>query len=128
MVSRIRNSIVTRFLCGLLALYLLNISVDTADKNAEYIAEDLSLNDQESIVELIIEKVLGIEDAIKEYDDLDTEDHNKKKTVKIDSLFHNYSNHNDSNKSLNDRRKEYPGFNARLVTGFEEIDSPPPKI
>ena len=71
-----------------MGLYLLNNSVDTADPNPEHIPEDLSINDQESIVEIIIEKVLGFENAIEEYDDNDTEDHNKKKNVKIDLSVH----------------------------------------
>ena len=69
-----------------MGLYLLNISVDPSDPNPQHIPEDLSFNDQESIVEIIVEYVLGYEDAIKEYDDRDTEDHNAKKNIRIDVL------------------------------------------
>ena len=111
-----------------MGLYLLNISVDTADLNPEHIPEDLSFNDQESIVELIIEKVLGFEDAIKEYDDHDTEDHNNKKNVKIDLLVHITGTNNYSHIQLNEKKKPYPDCEARLTNGFIEIDSPPPKV
>ena len=60
MLSQIRNSVFTKILWGLMGLYLLNISVDTADPNPEHIPEDLSINDQESIVEIVVEKILGL--------------------------------------------------------------------
>ena len=59
-----------------MSLYLLNISVDSPDYFSNSISEDLSFNDQESIVEIVVEQVLGYENAIKEYDDNDTEEHN----------------------------------------------------
>ena len=61
-----------------MGLYLLNISVDPADLNPDHIPEDLSFNEQESIVEIIVEKILGYEDAITEYATQDNEDNNKK--------------------------------------------------
>lgn len=110
-----------------MSLYLLNISVDTADPNPEYIPEDLSFNDQESIVEIIVEKILGFEDAIKEYDDHDTEDYNKKKNVTIDLLVYFHKTNNDAYDHLATNKKRFPNYDARLANGFIEIDSPPPK-
>jgi hypothetical protein len=107
-----------------MGLCLLNISVDTADPSPEYIPEDLSFNDLESIVEIVVEKVLGFEDAIKEYDDHDTEDHNKKKNVKIDLVVHVNNDHNQ----VLERKKFYPDDEVLLTKGFSEIDSPPPKF
>jgi hypothetical protein len=111
-----------------MGLYLLNISVDTADPNPEHIPEDLSFNDQESIVEIVVEKVLGFEDAIKEYDDHDTEDHNKKKNVKIDLLVQVIEAKKIDCTQFIDRKNPFPHYEARLSKGFNEIDSPPPKI
>ncbi|MEQ8358632.1 MAG: hypothetical protein RH860_04030 [Cytophagales bacterium] len=128
MLSRVRNSILTKFLWGIIGLYLLNISVDTADPKPEHIPEDLSFNDQESIVEIVVEKIFGFEDAIKEYDDHDAEDHNKKKNVKIDLVVHVINVlKNDSNRVYK-RKKRYPDYEARLIKGFDEKDNPPPKI
>ena len=110
-----------------MGLYLLNISVDTADPNPEHVPEDLSFNDQESFVELIIEQVLGYENAIKEYDDHDTEDHTKKKSVKIDLLVHETKNKGIVSNQLLEGKASYPHLEARLTNGFKEIDSPPPK-
>lgn len=111
-----------------MGLYLLNISVDTADPNPQHIPEDLSFNDQESIVEIVVEKILGYENAIEEYDDHDTEDHNTKNTVKIDLLVHLTFEHESSPPQCKARKQHFPDHNDRLANGFEEIDSPPPKI
>lgn len=111
-----------------MGIYLLNISVDTADPNPEHIPEDLSINDQESIVEIVVEKVLGFEDAIKEYDDHDTEDHNKQKNIKIDLLVHVIKADKFAHDQIDDRKELYPDYVARLTQGISEIDSPPPKV
>lgn len=67
-----------RLLWGLMALFFLNGSIDTPDINPSWIEEDLSINDQESLLELICESFLGYEEAFEEYDDMDSqEDENK---------------------------------------------------
>lgn len=111
-----------------MGLYLLNISVDSADPNPEHIPEDLSINDQESIVEIVIEKVLGFEDAIKEYDDHDTEDHNKKKNVKIDLSVHEILTDKLDKNQFFERKALFSDYEARITKGFDKIDSPPPKV
>ena len=127
MLYQIRHSVFTRILCGLIGLHLLNVSVDTADPNPEYIPEDLSINDQESIIEIVLEKVLGYEDAIKEYDDQDTEDHYKKYQVKIDLmacdlpemvLYHTF-------RLLT--REKFLDYHALIKKGFQTLDTPPPR-
>jgi hypothetical protein len=70
----IRTSIISRAICFLLAFHIFNLSVDTKDVEPDYVPEDLSINDQETIVELILEKIIGIDDAIQEQDEPDQED------------------------------------------------------
>lgn len=111
-----------------MGLYLLNTSVDTVDPNPEHIPEDLSYNDQESILEIFIEQVLGYEDAIKEYDDHDTKDHNKKKNVNIDFLVYISKTNNYTQNQPIARKNLYPDYKARLTSGFIEIACPPPKV
>lgn len=127
MISRIRNSAFIRILWGVMGIYLLNISVDTADPQPEHIPEDLSFNDQESFIEIIVEQVLGYENAIKEYDDHDTEEHNKKKNLKID-LMSKVSNMTELSPAkfilIN---QNYTDNEALSKNPFLEIDSPPPK-
>lgn len=128
MLSQIRNSVFTKILWGLIGLHLLNISVDTEDPNPEHIPEDLSINDQESIIEIVVEKILGYEDAIEEYDDHDTEDHNKKTNVKIDLTTH-FIVVNTVNPLIIEKVKhKFPNYKAYLTNGFYKLDIPPPKI
>lgn len=111
-----------------MGFYLLNISVDTADPYPDHIPEDLSINDQESIVEIVVEKVLGYENAIGEYDDHDTKDHNKKTNIKIDLTTH-YAVDASLNESFaKATRQKFPDHNTHLTNGFQKIDTPPPKI
>lgn len=116
-----------KILWGLMGFYLLNMSVDTADPNPEHIPEDLSINDQESMVEIVLEMVLGFEDTIKEYDDHDTEDQNKKRNVKIDLLELLFKGDKMDDSQSIEIKKTFPAYEARLIRSFNEIDSPPPK-
>ena len=111
-----------------MGLYLLNISVDTADPNPEHIPENLSINDQESIVEIVVEKILGYENAIEEYDDHDTEDHNKKSNVKIDLTTHSLVDNALNQSLIESTRHKFLDYNTYLTNGFQKLDIPPPKI
>ncbi|APY12722.1 hypothetical protein BWZ22_00320 [Seonamhaeicola sp. S2-3] len=55
-----------------MSLHILNISVDAPDVKPDYIPEDLGYNDMESVVEIVLEQILGFEDAIPEQEDDDT--------------------------------------------------------
>jgi hypothetical protein len=127
-ISQIRNSVFTKFLWGLMGLYLLNISVDSVDPNPEQIPEDLSINDQESIIEIVVEKILGYEDAIKEYDDNDKEDHNNKTNVKIDFINSYTADYLIKQSVVDISIQKFPDFNVFLTNGFHQLDTPPPKI
>ena len=128
MFSFIRNSIFIKVFWGLLGIYLLNISVDCADPNPRHIPEDLTFNDQESIVELVIETIFGFEKAFTEYDDNDSEDHNNKKDVKIDfAAFYSIIQANTKQHSLS-RKIIYPNREDHLSNGYNQLHTPPPKI
>lgn len=128
MIYDIRNSIYTQFLCGIMGLYLLNISVDAPDLTPIDKPEDLSFNDQESIIEIVVEQVLGYEDAIKEYDDNDTKDHNKKKNTSIDLLYQQINSSELFNENPSKTKKTYFDYKNMLINGFRDNDFPPPKI
>ena len=72
----IRDNIVFKFLWIALALHIFNCSVDNPDPQPESVPEDLTYNDMESIVEIVLEKVLDIDNAIVERDDTDTDHDN----------------------------------------------------
>src|SRR5690606_31800969 len=122
------NSVFVRVLWGLMGLYLLNISVDAADPAPEHVAEDLSVNDQESIVEIVVEKLLGFEDAIEEYDDHDTDDHNKKSNFKIDIIVQFSVATKNHQTFIGPTKQGLFEYEMRLIEGFQQLDTPPPKI
>ncbi len=128
MLGYIRNSIFSEVFCGLLGLYLLNISIDAVDSTPSHIAEDLSINDQESIIELVIEKILGYGDVFKEHDDPDTEDQSKKNSnSQSDKWFSPVVNTRLSICLPIFQKKSNYDHTFDLLTGFHQITVPPPK-
>ncbi|MGG8495222.1 hypothetical protein ACQY1Q_02290 [Tenacibaculum sp. TC6] len=127
-MNQLRNSIYTKFLWGLMGLYLLNFSVDPVDLYPEQIPEDLSINEQESIIEIIVEQILGYEDAIGEYDDTDTEDYGEKTTIKIDFIAQTSGNSGNNQFNIKRRKQKFPVYTTHLTNGFQELSTPPPKI
>lgn len=130
MILIFTNKVIIRYLWGAMALYLLNISVDTPDFHSNTITEDLSINDQESLVEVILEEILGFEDLIPEYDDPDSEEPESQKkgnSFKIETLplkgmpnFQAYS--------IENHKLTFSEFQQPLAEGFDLLDTPPPKI
>lgn len=66
--------VVTRAFAFLMALYLFNFSIDSRDAYSDAVAEDLSVNDIESVYEFLTEGVLGVENAVEEHDEHDQEE------------------------------------------------------
>ena len=128
MLSPLRNNIFKLLLWGFMGMYMLNISVDIQDENPDFVAENLALNDQESIAEILIETVLDFGDVIKEYDDPDSQDYNKRSNAKPQlcnqrplELFRLTSF--SAIKTLSHYKTQ-----AFLSIGFNQLDTPPPKI
>lgn len=72
----IREHIIFRCLWFVLALHIFNCSADTRDPQPYNVPEDLTYNDMESVVEIVLEQVLDINNAIPETDDTDTDGDN----------------------------------------------------
>ncbi len=124
----IRNSRTIRLFWGVMAVYLLNISVDTADIYHEGIPENLSVNDQESIVELLIEQILGFEQAFTEYDDHDSSEswEKKKSGTFVMKVCGDISSAITPNIHQN---ANIHGFGAeQLIKGHSQLHTPPPEI
>ena len=83
-----RSNIISRIFCILMAIHIFNLSVDTKDVAPDCIAEDLSINDQETVVEIVLEKVLGIDNAIAEQDEPDQEDGGALDFKKVNLISH----------------------------------------
>ncbi len=108
-----------------MALYFFNISVDAPDQLPSHFPEDLSFNDQESIIELVVEKLLGFDNAIAECDDNDAEEHNNQGGEKI-NLFFTFDK-SGSQPIFGAKKKRHPDFERFLTNGFHQLDIPPPK-
>lgn len=67
-----QNKYIKYFSC-FLSIYMLNLSIDVTDNINSSASNNLSLNDQESIIEVVLEKVLGFENVITEKDISDTD-------------------------------------------------------
>jgi hypothetical protein len=127
-IRQIRNSILAKFLWGFMGLYLLNLSVDTQDPTPRFLPEDLSFNDQESLIEILLEQILGYENAVAEYDDSDTEEHSKQKDIKKD-LFASYLVGSALNQPFTKMaRQNFPHYRPYPTNGFQKLDTPPPRI
>lgn len=108
-----------------MGVYTLNICVDMPDAHPRQIPEDLSLNDQESIVEIVVEQILGYENTIKEHDDPDTEETQNKKNIKVDILLAfrgvGAMHHPSAVKNLWSQ-----SANILATKGYRTIEIPPP--
>ena len=128
MLETIRNSLSLKIFWGILAVYCLNISVDTPDSLPNYVSEDLSINDQESIIEILLENVLGIENAIPEVDDNDTDGLSKNNTSQFDTLTYSIYNQSLKQKDAIENSNGYPEYVVGLTTGYYLLNTPPPKV
>lgn len=63
----IKNHIGNRVLCLLMALHILNFSIDNPHTLFEHNKVDADFDEVDSVVELVLEDVLQIEDAIPEH-------------------------------------------------------------
>jgi hypothetical protein len=69
-----RQQKAVRFLWLVMALHIFNVSIDSVDLLPAHLPEDLSINDTESFVELVLEDFLGIKGAIAEHDEPESEE------------------------------------------------------
>lgn len=70
-IGKLRNGGFFRGLTACLAVIFLNGVVDPPDLYSDAVAEDLSYNEMESVLEVFVECVLQFEDFFEEYDEDD---------------------------------------------------------
>lgn len=125
----IREHIIFRCLWFVLALHILNCSVDTPDPQPYSVPEDLSYNDMESVVEILLEQVLDINNAITEHDENDTDQGSGGLTIKKGVDF-SYYERNFTVSFSNTVRTICKHFNYTdsFASQFHlELTPPPPK-
>ena len=69
--------------CVLLALHLLNCSIDPKDTHPDSVPEDLRINDLETVTEFVAEEILGFKGAFAEHDEDDAEARSTFEAVKF---------------------------------------------
>ncbi|MCU0367930.1 MAG: hypothetical protein MUF39_03770 [Cyclobacteriaceae bacterium] len=102
--------------------------MDSIDAHPESIKEDLTINDQESIIEIVVEDVLGYENAIKEYDEHDSEEQNKGNTSKQSFTIYFSGLFNPTPTVVIKRKQPHSEYETQITNGFHQLATPPPKI
>jgi len=108
-----------------MSIYLFNISVDAPE--AENFIQESFFNEQESIVEIVVEQVLGYEEAIDEHDENKCEDQNQKKNSKLDIDIQYFSNSIFETNFSPKKTVNYNDFSEKLSGGFYQLFTPPPQ-
>lgn len=127
MLYAIRKSVFFRFLWILVCIQMFNISVDAPDGHTDAIKEDLSINEMESVVEIVLEQCFDIADAIPEHDE---EDDNEANSIGKYSLqfFCNSQQHSiEKAQHMIISKKIYSCDEYLLCDNYLEKDTPPPK-
>jgi hypothetical protein len=128
MLSALREHIISKLLWVMMALILFNLSVDTPEPNIDNNQSNLGFNDQETVLELVLETVLGIEDAIAEREEHEgAGDTEKKKSNKIKLVLFNQIHLTSSNFCQLSSKKHFPVFSSPISLVVFEKEAPPPE-
>jgi hypothetical protein len=102
------------------------MSVDPPDGHSDAVAENLSFNEMESIVEILLENVLDIKGAISEQDESDDTGTELFKLPII--LYLNNSSFCNNVKYFDSSNKAYASFLVKFYfCSNDEVVSPPPE-
>ncbi|WP_330443087.1 hypothetical protein [Flavobacterium sp. C4GT6] len=108
-----------------MSLYVLNCCIDVPTPHG--VKEDLTINKQESILELIIEKLMGFDDALAEYYDNDSDTDSFKKIGFDLFIIPSASVTQKKFLPVNATQNLKADFNSIGVLFFE-IPYPPPEV
>jgi hypothetical protein len=123
LISLLRSSVFRTAVLVLMTAQLVNMSINVADPSLAI--EDLSVNEIESCVELVLEVFLGKEGAIKETND---QDHSSHRTVNhVQFCVGDFTNVLVENNFI-DVLKKHDTFLVLSFSSFEHvIIAPPPR-
>lgn len=119
-------SFFSRCVFGLIALLLLNGSIDIPSSSLVEPEEEYAFNKQESIVELLVEKVLDVEDAFDEGNDGD-EDESTKKMPHMTVLFLSECTVDYRLLRFSETQKNIRNGSRAFPVPCPECDTPPPE-
>lgn len=131
MKKRRHSLLIYRVFCFLMALHVINVSIDTRDQHVIYSEtgeahEDLSINDMESFVEFVVEDLLGMSNAIPEHDDPD-EDSDLTKLLQEYCFSPVFRLLPPQPEVVTFERVSTPENVSKPVRLYQEITSPPPQ-
>lgn len=110
-----------------MAFYFLNISIDYQDIKANYDLKETSFNEQESIIELVVEKALGFGNVISDDEAEDSDKNNTfKKSFSLDKFILSSPLTLNNNFILNTKKV----INYHKCNSYKTslaINSPPPE-
>jgi hypothetical protein len=106
---------------------MLNISVDAPDGHSDAIPENLSINEMESVVEIVLEKCLDIVDAIPEKDENDDNDANSIGKYSLQFFYNSQQHSIEKAQHMIISKKMYSCNEYLLSDNYLEKDTPPPK-
>lgn len=129
MLSVIKTNKSISYLWVILAFYMLNISVDATDSLYCNQIEDLTINNQESIIEIVVEKIFGFENAIVEQDDNDNQQKTSFKKMKVlDFVFESSNKENFAVYLEFTNKTTLQHYTQSFSNSSLEILHPPPKV
>jgi hypothetical protein len=113
----------------MMSFHILNYSIDCPDPQPNYIPEDLSYNDMESIVEVFLEQILSIPNAVSEHDENDMDEDSILTTKKCIDFYY-YQRNTSFPYLLNSfLLPKLSHYTDTYSTQFHpEIIPPPPKV
>ncbi len=127
-LKKLRNNLFSGLVWWMMLLCFFNISVDVKNPLSDKISVNSSFNDQESIIELVVEKLLGYDDAIPESDEPDMEEHNGKSTVHIDLFTPLYNKEKiESAVFIPESGNSFNHYQHEFSDNYYPIHTPPPE-
>ena len=122
----IRKHFIVKLISFLFALLIFNISVDPPDAQPEWIPKDLSINEMNSITEIIFEQIFHIDNAFPELGQHNIGDHGAPLAVHFDMMF--YYQPITQIILFENFQSLYIKYNENFIEQFsEDIFIPPPK-
>ena len=127
MIHRIRHSRLLHLFWGAMAVFLLNLSVDAPDPGPRHLPEDLTHNDQESIMEWVAEVLLGFDDCFAEFDDSDGDERTGSFSPDLQLVLHSVAATNGYPPEPERTRAPYPQYLQGWSSAGRTIPGPPPR-
>lgn len=128
MIRKIRTTYWTKIFTLLLLIQFINTSIDTPDLSP-FTPHHIQINAQESIVELVLEKWFGFENAIPEYYDTESDTQQKNKVKVHWFTFISIENSERfADISHSPEKQLYVQNQPHFSSPDFEIQSPPPEV